>query len=270
MKAAVADYHERAGQKAVIDYAFHMIVSDATETVLSEELPALISQGYTSFKIYMTYDDLKLGDREIIDVLSVAREEGAMVMIHAENADCIAWLTERLLKAGKTAPKYHAESRPMLVEREATHRAIAFAELVDVPILIVHVSGREAVEQIRWAQGQGLRVYGETCPQYLFLTAEDLGLDDDMEGAKCICSPPPRDKGNQQVIWNALESGTFQVFSSDHAPFRFAGNDGKLATGETPALIKSQMVFRASKLVWLYCFRMALTQGVWILINLSD
>ncbi|MDN2659169.1 dihydropyrimidinase [Neptunomonas sp. CHC150] len=235
LKAAVADYHERAGQKAVIDYAFHMIVSDATETVLSEELPALISQGYTSFKIYMTYDDLKLGDREIIDVLSVAREEGAMVMIHAENADCIAWLTERLLKAGKTAPKYHAESRPMLVEREATHRAIAFAELVDVPILIVHVSGREAVEQIRWAQGQGLRVYGETCPQYLFLTAEDLGLDDDMEGAKCICSPPPRDKGNQQVIWNALESGTFQVFSSDHAPFRFAGNDGKLATGETPS-----------------------------------
>lgn len=232
LRAAVEDYHRRAGGKATVDYAFHMIVSDATTEVLERELPALIKEGYTSFKIYMTYDDMKLDDRQIIDTLAVAREHGAMVMVHAENPDCIAWLTEALLKAGHTAPRYHAAARPMLVEREATHRAIAYAELVDVPILIVHVSGREAVEQIRWAQGHGLRVYAETCPQYLFLTADDLGLDDDHQhGARCICSPPPRDKANQEVIWNGLESGVFQVFSSDHAPFLAEGPDGKQVAG---------------------------------------
>lgn len=235
LRDAVEDYHRRAEGKASIDYAFHLIVSDPTPDVLYRELPELIREGYTSFKIYMTYDDLKLADREIIDVLAVARDHGAMVMVHAENTDCIAWLTERLLKAGRTAPRYHAQSRPMLVEREATHRAISYAELVDVPVLIVHVSGREAVEQIRWAQGHGLRVYGETCPQYLFLTADDLGLEGDdpdhMHGAKCICSPPPRDKANQQVIWDGLESGVFQVFSSDHAPFKFGGPEGKMAAG---------------------------------------
>lgn len=238
LREAVEDYHRRAEGKATIDYAFHLIVTDPTPHVLDEELPALIAEGYTSFKIYMTYDELKLADRQIIDVLAVAREEGALVMVHAENADCISWLTERLLRAGKTAPRYHAEARPMLAEREATHRAITFAELVDVPILIVHVSGREAIDQIRWAQGNGLRIYGETCPQYLFLTAEDLGGEDDVEGVKCICSPPPRDKANQKVVWDALESGTFHVFSSDHAPFRFSGHDGKLATGSAPSFDK--------------------------------
>ena len=228
LRAAVADYHRRADGNAVIDYAFHMIVSDPSQTVLREELPQLIREGCTSFKIYMTYDDLKLDDRQILDVLAVARREGAMVMVHAENADCIAWLTEQLLAAGHRAPRFHAVSRPMLIEREATHRAIALAELVDLPVLIVHVSGREAVEQIRSAQARGLRIYGETCPQYLFLTGEHLDGDD---GAKCICSPPPRGKANQQVIWDALESGVFQVFSSDHAPFRYAGSDGKQVAG---------------------------------------
>lgn len=231
LRDAVNDYHGRVAHKPVIDYAFHMIVTDPTPEVLEYELPGLIAEGYTSFKIYMTYDALKLNDKEILETLSVARREGAMVMIHAENSDCIAWLTERLIAAGHTAPRYHATSRPMLVEREATHRAIALAELVDVPILIVHVSGREAVEQIRWAQSQGLKVYGETCPQYLFLTADSLGCDDSFEGAKCICSPPPRDKKNQQVIWDGLENGSFEVFSSDHAPFRFDGPDGKQAHG---------------------------------------
>ncbi|RUR43634.1 dihydropyrimidinase [Vreelandella populi] len=232
LRAAVDDYHQRAEGKACIDYAFHLIVTDATPEVLANELPALIREGYTSFKIYMTYDDLKLSDREIIDVLAVAREYGAMVMVHAENADCIAWLTERLLAHGHTAPRYHAEARPMLVEREATHRAIAYAELVDVPILIVHVSGREAIEQLSWAHSHGLRIYAETCPQYLFLTADDLGINDgDHHGAKCICSPPPRDKANQQVVWDGLENGAFQIFSSDHAPFTFDGPQGKFAAG---------------------------------------
>jgi len=231
LRAAVEDYHRRAEGKAVIDYAFHMIVSDPTEKVLKEELPQLISEGYTSFKIYMTYDDLKLNDGQIIDVLAIARREGAMVMIHAENADCIAWLTEQLEDAGLTAPKYHATSRPMLVEREATHRAIALSELVDVPILIVHVSGKEAIEQIRWAHGHGLRIYAETCPQYFMLTADDLDQEG-YHGAKCICSPPPRDKENQQYIWDGLANGLFTVFSSDHAPFRYADPKGKMPGGK--------------------------------------
>lgn len=231
LKAAVEDYHRRAEGKAVVDYAFHLIVTDPTETVLKEELPELIRQGCTSFKIYMTYDDLKLNDGQILDVLALARAEGAMAMIHAENADCIGWLTKRLLDAGHTAPKYHAASRPMLVEREATHRAIALSELVDVPILVVHVSGAEAVEQIRWARSKGISIYAETCPQYLFLTAEDLGLDG-YEGAKCVCSPPPRDQSNQQVIWDGLDDGLFTIFSSDHAPFRYEDPQGKKPNGE--------------------------------------
>lgn len=234
IQEAVDDYHRRAEGKAVIDYAFHLIVSDATKDVTQRELPLLIEKGYTSFKIYMTYDDLKLGDRQIIEVLATARRHGAMTMVHAENSDCIAWLTEQLLEAGLTAPRYHASSRPMVVEREATHRAIALAELIDTPILIVHVSGREAVEQIHWARGRGLPIHAETCPQYLLLSAEDLGIDGDapMHGARCICSPPPRDKANQQFIWNGLANGLFTIVSSDHAPFNMGGPDGKRVAGE--------------------------------------
>ncbi|MEF7617280.1 dihydropyrimidinase [Aquincola sp. MAHUQ-54] len=232
LREAVFDYHRRAEGRAHIDYAFHLIVSDPTPQVLNEELPALIAEGYTSFKIYMTYDDMKLDDGQILDVLEIARRHGAMAMVHAENADCIEWLTKRLEAAGRTAPRFHAHARPMLVEREATHRAISLSQLVDVPILIVHVSGREAVEQIRWARGQGLRVLAETCPQYLFLTAEDLGVDDSYQGARCICSPPPRDKANQEVIWDGLNDGLFTVFSSDHAPFSYDGTEGKKPGGE--------------------------------------
>lgn len=231
LTAAVRDYHARADGKAIVDYAFHLIVTDPTPQVLGQELPGLIEQGYTSFKIYMTYDDLKLNDRQILEVLALARREGAMVMIHAENADVISWLTEQLEQAGLTAPFHHAVSRPMPVEREATHRAITLAEIVDVPVLIVHVSGREAVEQIHAAQGRGLRVYGETCPQYLYLTEDDLKRPG-FEGAKCLCSPPPRDAANQEVIWAGLRGGIFQVFSSDHAPFRFEDRSGKKLHGE--------------------------------------
>ncbi|MBA2963503.1 MULTISPECIES: dihydropyrimidinase [Ramlibacter] len=231
LRAAVVDYHARSEGRAVIDYAFHLIVSDPTPEVLATELPALIGEGYTSFKVYMTYDDLKLDDGQILDVLDVARTHGALAMLHAENADCIEWLTRRLEAAGRTAPRFHAHARPMLVEREATHRAIALSQLVDVPILIVHVSGKEAVEQIRWARAHGLPVFAETCPQYLFLTAEDLGIDDSYHGAKCICSPPPRGKENQQVIWDGLADGLFTVFSSDHAPFKFDAPEGKKPGG---------------------------------------
>jgi dihydropyrimidinase len=154
-----------------------------------------------------------------------------MAMIHAENSDFIGWLTDKLLASGHTEPHYHAASRPMAVEREATHRAITMAELADVPILIVHVSGREAVEQIHWAQGRGLKIYAETCPQYLVLTEHDLHAPG-FEGAKCICSPPPRDKANQAAIWDGLANGVFHIVSSDHAPFRYADPKGKMIRGD--------------------------------------
>ena len=230
VRAAVEDYHTRANGKASIDYAFHLIVSDPTEGVLKDELPALIADGYTSIKVYMTYDDMKLDDRQIIDVLACARVHGAMTMVHAENSDCIGWLTERLLAAGLTAPKYHGDSRPMLVEREATHRAIALSEVTEAPILIVHVSGREAIEQIHWARGRGLPIFAETCPQYLFLSEEDLALEG-FAGAKCICSPPPRDKANQQAVWTGLQNGMFTIVSSDHAPFNYDDPHGKMLHG---------------------------------------
>ena len=234
LRAVVDEYRQRAHGKAVIDYAIHLTIPAADERVLGQELPALIKDGYTSLKIYLTYDGFKLNDHETLRVLEVARRESAMVMVHAENDDCVQWLTEKLVAAGRTSPEFHAAARPMPVEREATHRAITLAEVADVPVLIVHVSGREAMEQIAWAQDRGLRVFGETCPQYLFLSEQDLARPDG-EGAKHICSPPPRDKANQEHLWRGLQRGVFQVFSSDHSPVRLAGPHGKLPDGvDTP------------------------------------
>lgn len=232
IQSAIDDYHRRATGRASVDYAFHLIVADPTREVLTEELPRLVADGYSSFKLYMTYPGLRLDDRQLLELLAVAKKHEAMAMIHAENSDCIAWLTENLTAAGLTAPRFHAQSRPMLVEREATHRAVSLAELVDVPILIVHVSGADAVEQIRWARARGLEVFAETCPQYLFLTAADLGIGDGYAGAKCVCSPPPRDASSQQAIWQGLADGLFTVFSSDHSPFVFEGTGGKRPGGE--------------------------------------
>ncbi len=231
LRAVVKDYHGRAEGKAVIDYAFHLIISDPTEQVLGQELPALIKDGYTSFKIYMTYDALKLDDREILSVLATARREGALVMVHAENHDVIAWLADRLIETGHGAPKYHAVAHATAAEREATQRAIALSEIVDTPILIVHVSGNEAIEQIRAAKARGLKLYAETCPQYLFLTADDLDKPG-FEGAKWMCSPPPRDKANQEFVWRGLAGGLFDVFSSDHAAYRYDDPEGKKMHGD--------------------------------------
>src|SRR5215472_4254756 len=228
LREAVNRYHRLAGGNCYVDVSFHLIISDPTEQVLGQELPALIQDGYTSFKVFMTYEDLALSDRQILEVMSVARETGALVMVHAENYDAIRFLTDRLERASKTAPYYHAVSRPIVVEREATHRAISLAELVDVPVMIVHVSNREAMEEIRRAQRKGLKVYGETCPQYLVLTAKDLeGLN--MEGAMYVCSPPPRDEASQQACWEGLQQNVFTLFSSDHCPFRYDDPQGKLA-----------------------------------------
>src|SRR5215469_6840477 len=230
LRQVVQEYHEAARPKAVIDYAFHLIISDPSEQVMGQELPALIRDGYTSFKVYMTYDLLQLNDGQMLDILALARREGAFVMVHAENYDMIKWLTARLLEHGLGAPRYHAVSHARLAEGEATNRAVTLAELLDVPILLVHVSAAEAIDVIRNAQTKGFKIYGETCPQYLFLTADDIAKPG-VEGAKFCCSPPPRDRAAQEAVWTGLRNGTFQVFSSDHAPYRFDAS-GKLPKGE--------------------------------------
>jgi dihydropyrimidinase len=229
LREVVTRARERADAKTVIDYALHLIVSDPNEQVMGQELPGLIMDGYCSFKVYMTYAALKIDDRQMLDVLALARQHGAMTMVHAENDDVISWISERLLARGYVAPKYPAISHPQIAEAEASQRAIDLARLIDAPLLIVHVSAPEAARAILEARGQGLEIYGETCPQYLFLSAEDLDREG-MEGAKFCCSPPPRDKAAQEAIWRGLKNGTFQVFSSDHAPYRF-DETGKLAAG---------------------------------------
>jgi dihydropyrimidinase len=227
LREALKTYHAEADSQCHVDVAFHLIITDPTEQVLGQELPALVADGYTSLKIFMTYEGMALNDREILETLSVARETGALVMVHAENYDAIRFLTDRLEREGRTAPRFHATSRPIPVEREATHRAISLAELIDVPIVIVHVSNGEAMEEIRRAQLKGLKIFGETCPQYLVLTEKDLdGLN--MEGARYVCSPPPRDEASQKACWDGIRGGVFQLFSSDHCPFRYNDARGKL------------------------------------------
>jgi dihydropyrimidinase len=230
IRAVVDDYARRAAEKAVVDYGFHLIIADPTEQAMNEELPAVIRRGVTSFKVYMTYDLLRIPDDQLLDVLAVADRERALVMVHAENHEIIKWITKRLLARGHAAPKFHMTSHHPLAEAEATNRVIQLSRLLDVPVLIVHVSGIEAVQTIRAAQTLGARVYAETCPQYLFLKAADADRPG-LEGAKWCCSPPPRDEASQAAVWRGLADGTFQVFSSDHAPYRF-DETGKLPKGE--------------------------------------
>jgi dihydropyrimidinase len=204
-----------------------MIVSDPSASVLGQELPALVADGYTSFKVFMTYEGLRLNDAQILETMDVARRTGALVMVHCENEDAIRYLIGRHEASGDVAPRAHATTRPIVVEREATHRALSLAEIVDVPVVIVHVSNGAAIDEIRAARARGRKVIGETCPQYLVLTADDLdGMD--WEGAKFVCSPPPRDTASQEACWRGLETGVFDLFSSDHCPFRYDDPAGKL------------------------------------------
>jgi dihydropyrimidinase len=220
LREVVDDYHERAGPKAHIDYGFHLVVGDPTPKVLTKELPELIEEGCTSIKIFLTYEGLKLDDYEVLTVLDLARREGVLAMVHAENDACVRWLTDRLLERNKTALRYHVTARSDIGEREAAFRAISFSQLTETPILIAHVSSGPVVEEIRRAQAAGLRVFAETCPQYLFLSAEDIDTPD-LSGAKCVCTPPPRDKANQPAMWRGVLDGTLTVFSSDHSPWNY-------------------------------------------------
>ncbi|PVE50481.1 dihydropyrimidinase [Rhizobium rhizogenes] len=226
MREALNAYHKLAEGNCYTDVSFHLIVSDPTDSLLGQELPALAADGYSSFKVFMTYEGLRLNDAEILKTLDVARSTGATVMVHCENEDAIRFLIARHEADGNVAPRAHASTRPVAVEREATHRALTLAEIVDVPVVIVHVSNGEAMEEIARARSRGIKVVGETCPQYLMLTADDLdGMD--WEGAKFVCSPPPRDKAAQEECWRGIETGIFDLFSSDHCPFRYDDERGK-------------------------------------------
>ncbi|MBL8378580.1 MAG: dihydropyrimidinase [Burkholderiales bacterium] len=230
LPTVLADYHERARSKAVIDYGFHLIVANPDEQTVSTDLPAAIAGGIRSFKIFMTYDRMRLADEQILEVMAAARRAGALVMVHAENHGMISWLAGRMVKAGNTAPRYHAICHTRGAEAEAINRVIALAELVDCPILIVHVSTPEGIEAIRQARGRGLKVMGETCPQYLFLTAQDIDRPG-VQGAMFCCSPPPRDAAAQEACWQGMRDGSLRVYSSDHAPYRMDAS-GKLPNGE--------------------------------------
>lgn len=227
LREALKTYHAKAEGKCHIDAAFHLVITDPTPEVLGQELPALVEDGYTSLKVFMTYEGLRLRDDEILATLDAARRTGALVMVHCENEDAIRYLIGRHEEAGMLEPKYHATTRPAAAEREATHRALSLAEIVDVPIVIVHVSNRQAMEEIARARARGQQVAGETCPQYLMLTADDLDREA-LEGAKFVCSPPPRDRESQEACWQGLEQGIFDLFSSDHCPFRFDDPEGKM------------------------------------------
>jgi dihydropyrimidinase len=225
-------YHALAQKGAVVDYAFHMIIADPTEAALKDHIPKLVKAGHATIKVFMTYDRIKLDDMQLLDVLHAARENQALVCVHAENHAMISWTGKRLVANGYRAPRYHGISHPRAGEVEAFNRIITLAAFIDQPIMIFHVSTEEGAARIRQARGEGLKVFAETCPQYLFLTADDLDRPG-LEGAKWICSPPVRRTTDQEALWRALALGDLQTVSSDHAPYRFDAS-GKLVGGTDP------------------------------------
>ncbi len=225
----VATYDARAAGQSVIDYSYHLIVSDPTPAVLADGLPRAFARGITSFKVFMTYDRMNVGDGGLLDILTVAKAHGALTMVHAENNDMVKWMNRRLAAAGLDSPRYHAVSRPALAEEEAIHRAVALAKLVDAPLFVVHVSTAEGADIVQRERLRGTKLFAETCPHYLALTRADLDRPG-REGANFVCSPPLRDRATQDALWRHVASGTFDAVSSDHAPYR-ADASGKFAEG---------------------------------------
>jgi dihydropyrimidinase len=209
---------KKAEGKAAIDYGFHMIVTDLNDQV-EQEMDALVRQGVTSFKLFMAYPGVfMLDDASIFRALLRTGQNGGTICMHAENGGVIDVLVKKALAEGRTAPKYHALTRPARAEAEATHRAIALAEIANVPIYIVHLSAAEALEMVTEARDRGLPAYAETCPQYLFLSYdnyEEPGFD----GAKYVMSPPLRPKETQDRLWRGLAFNDLQAISTDHCPF---------------------------------------------------
>jgi dihydropyrimidinase len=220
LRRAFDTWLEKASNKAVSDYAFHCIITDLSEATL-EELRALVQDGVTSFKLFMAYPGVfMLDDASIFKVLRAAAGQGALVCMHAENGGAIDVIVQQALAEGKTAPKYHALTRPTTAEAEATARAIALAEMAGAPVYIVHLSCHDALLKVREARDRGLPVYAETCPQYLYLSIENFDVPG-FEGAKYVFTPPLREKWHQEKLWDGLRQDQLQVVSTDHCPFCF-------------------------------------------------
>ncbi|HZV03255.1 MAG TPA: dihydropyrimidinase [Planctomycetota bacterium] len=225
LKQALDGWHAKAEGKACVDYAFHMIATDVPEKQLSE-MKDIVNEGVTSFKLFMAYPGvLLLDDQSIFRAMLRSGELGALICMHAETGLPIDVLVERAIKEGKKAPIYHALTRPEAAEATGTERAIALAEMAQVPVYIVHLSAQRALERVMEARDRGLDVYAETCPQYLFLSEDNLRgtKDDPFDGAKYVCTPPLRPKHHHDHLWRGLRTYDLQVVSTDHCPFCMKG-----------------------------------------------
>ena len=225
---AVAGYATLARRGAMIDHAFHMIVRDTTVAAFADDMDRLMAQGHRSVKVFTTYN-IKLTDAEILQTLRLVGMGGGLVCVHAENDAMIAEAKSALIAAGKIAPRHHAASHPRMAEIEAVERICRFAEYTGTPVMVFHISTREGAEAIRAARARGAPVWAETCPHYLFMT-EDVLDRPGLEGGKWMCSPPQRTADDQDALWQALDDGTLDLVSSDHAPYRF-DTTGKLSAG---------------------------------------
>jgi dihydropyrimidinase len=213
----VDNWHKKAEGKTAIDYGFHLITTDLEDNQI-EEMYKVMDEGVTSFKMFMAYPGVFLvDDATIFRAMSAAGERGGLICMHAENGVVINEIIKRALAQGRTAPKYHALTRPTRAEAEGVHRAIAIAEMAEAPVYIVHLSCADALAQVREARDRGLPAFAETCPQYLFLDIDDYG--EDFEGAKYVMTPPLREKWNQAELWKGLKTDDLQVISTDHCPF---------------------------------------------------
>jgi len=233
LQDCVNAWHQKADSKAAIDYSFHMNISHFDDAIAGE-IPLLKNDGITTLKVFTAYNNrLRLNDGEIFKVLRIARDNGMLVMVHAENGDVIDVLTEEALVAGHTAPEWHALTRPALGAVEAVFRTISLAAQAEAPVYIVHMNTKGGVEHVRWARQKGLPVMGETCPQYMFFTIKQLRQPD---GAKWICSPPLRSEEDNAGIWKAVEDGTMQVMATDHCPFFYDGTTPIMYEGQAIAI----------------------------------
>src|SRR6202451_1848553 len=220
LQTAFDTWMQKASGKAVCDYAFHCIITDLAGAQL-DEMNALVRDGVTRFKLFMAYPGVfMLDDASIFKTLRATAKNGGLVCMHAENGGAIDVIVQQALAEGKTAPKYHALTRPTTAEAEAVSRAIALSEMAGAPIYIVHLSCNEALEKVREARDRGLPVYAETCPQYLYLSIENFDVPD-FEGAKYVFTPPLREKWHQEKLWSGLKRDHLQVVSTDHCPLCF-------------------------------------------------
>jgi len=220
---ALDTWHRKADGKALIDYGFHIAVTDLLAGGTLEELASLPEQGITSYKLFMAYKNvLQVDDATLFRAMEVAAASGALVMVHAENGDAIDVLVHDALARGETAPIHHALTRPPELEGEATNRAIQLARIAGSPLYVVHVTCKEAVEPIRRARALGWDVWGETCTQYFFRSIDDLAKPD-FEGAKYVYSPPARDVSNHSVLWDAVRTDALSAISTDHCAFLWDG-----------------------------------------------